>query len=77
MFDFLRKPKQKLKDDGSIDFSTKRLGLEHNPKVLRTEDVGATLNEKAAAILKFRKSFVPKIAVKAAQQTKTRHGVHQ
>lgn len=49
IFDFLFKDKRKKKDDGTLDFTTKKLGLTHNPQV-KTIESKASFNERAKAI---------------------------
>lgn len=43
-----------------IDFRTKKLGLKHEPKVQNTIPAGGTFNEIADALVRFKKSFLPK-----------------
>lgn len=52
--------KRRKKEDGTIDFTTKRLGLVHNPRIHHTVDDNASFNEKAEALVEFKNSFIPK-----------------
>lgn len=43
-----------------IDFSVKRLGLTHNPRIKTTIE-GSSVNEISRAIIKWKKSLLPKV----------------
>lgn len=43
-----------------IDFQVKRLGLTHNPRIKTTIEGASCINEISKAILKWKKSLLPK-----------------